>query len=119
MIECVSLNLAKKLKKIGYKQQGSWWWDLVRKKEDCDIGDTSKDEWQLAYEECYHGDRDDLVVAPTIAELLSRITKKTHININISHDLLTIYTKTIRLTGKNLVNSLAKIYIYLVEEGIL
>lgn len=126
-----SKELSLELFKAGYKQEGIWWWDLIRKKEDCDIGDKPEDEWALSYEECYHGDKDDLIVAPTIVELANllpcRIMEETEedsdngmleIFRTVNSDVWAVkYLNKYLVSDVELAEAMGKMVLYLLKEG--
>jgi hypothetical protein len=71
--QVVSLKLAKKLKEVGYPQEGLWWWIWfepmstdVKYFPECHT--SEEDDWELkpAPKEKWRGEP---VVAPTVAEL--------------------------------------------------
>ncbi len=67
--QLVCLELSQKLKKAGYKQEGVWWWRRFTKKHPWGI--VSKDDEDL--DGRYSFTDDDLIVAPTVAELGERL----------------------------------------------
>ena len=123
------LELSKRIKELGVKQESLWWWDLRRKKEDCDVGDKPKDEWILSYEECYQGDRDDLISAFTTSELGEMLPMMVTIdNYNCHLEIHkhsppntwnVVYYHPHKYTNfeaDTLVNAMAKMLIYLLEN---
>jgi len=66
-----NLELSKRLKELGVKQESLWYWDHIIDKDDFDKG-----EYNLSFKECHHGDTDDLICAFTVAELGSLLRKQ-------------------------------------------
>jgi len=60
--QVVSLESAKKMKELGYKQEGLWWW-LYGVQTPHIISNEFKEDAE------YLRERDDICVAPTVAEL--------------------------------------------------
>jgi len=116
--QIVSLELAKELKENGYPQEGLWWWDLVREKEDCDVGDTPEDEWIISYKECYQGDKDDLIVAPTVAELGESFDFTFH-QYKAKNNKYVCLCGDTREEATTEADARAKMWLYLKKEGVI
>ena len=130
----ISLELAKKLKKAGFKQEGLFWWI----EKGCPIR-TSKKEYSqrtgFVYDDNYFVKHDGCILeaicsAPTTEEILKGLPKhfsRQYLGIapSLNNNAYGVYYMdssqniTIIHEDKKLTNALAKMWIYLKENNLL
>jgi len=108
-----SLELSKKLKKAGYPQEGEFWW--IANIKSWDLPELCYKGYLYQYQDC------NKIVAPLASELMERLPIFTWI---CKHDINGEYAIQNEIDlhkeyDNNLCNTLAKMYIYLVEQRLL
>ena len=79
--QVVSLELSKKLKLAGYKQEGLWWWAIGKSnKGSCLIQGKPKKDTMFTLDkpvgkQHYIQEIKETFIAPTVAELINMLTK--------------------------------------------
>jgi len=109
--QIVSLELAKKLKEVGYPQEGLWWWNINEI-----ISSPRLNFYTIIAKE----GQDDFIVAPTVAELGDRLKNITLVsffpyyikNKNVWHTGF----KESNINDNTEANARAKMWLYLKEN---
>ena len=127
----VSLELSKKLKEVGYPQEGEFWWVKHKKLEEWCLSDTPNRE----NNEFFDSSNFIRVIAPLASELMERLPLSIGyippdidpgygLVIQPVADRVYVYyfngkKEYCRVYDTNLCNALAKMYIYLAENKLL
>jgi hypothetical protein len=115
--QVTNLELSKKLKKLGVKQESLFWWNFYP--AECS---HQKDEWRIVYEDDLYGE--EQYSAFTVAELGKMLEHGMERSFKDSTDKWNCWyqpigKKMIMLEADTEANARAKMLIYLLEQGLL